>query len=214
MSVGPDTLETGGVAQRASHVMPTARAGLCASDHSKRGRRYVTILDPKSLEVTLLEPWEHAVFALCDGTRTLAALVDLLPPDIDGQPIDLNVLLRCLKYFERQKLIIQAGLRSSELPVSDSGVTKDPSGADAPWPTVPDLMAAVDDAVAEAGRVVERENAHKARRRIDTGDILETESRPRVSGVFPPAIGGVVVSDSGLLECTGVGRAAGTSGEQ
>lgn len=99
-----------------SAVKPRAREGLLAADHSKRGRRFVTILDPTSQQVTLLESWEHAVLVLCDGSRTSAQISELLAPSVDGQPIDGEVVHRCLKFFERQSLIVQAGLRNSDLP--------------------------------------------------------------------------------------------------
>ena len=89
-----------------------------AVDHSKRGRRYVTLVDPESLQVTLLEPWEHAILVLCDGTRTAQDIVEMLPVDADDGPeIDAEVVHRCFKFFERSGLIHDEGLRaSSELP--------------------------------------------------------------------------------------------------
>jgi len=231
-----------------AEAKPLARAGLLASDHSKRGRRYVTILDPRTSDVTLLEAWEHAVLSLCNGARTIATLTELLPPDIEGQVIDANVVRRCLKFFEREKLIVNAGLRSSDLPPPGPVTMNEMSRAYAEWhkspndreastglappiprtspkipaglgPTVaqgarkgslpgmqsliddddagepmPDLMAAVDDAMAEAGRVVEKEQAKKARKKVDTKEIVEAESRPLVSGVHRPPAGGVMVS--------------------
>lgn len=97
-----------------NHARPKARDGLLAADHSKRGRRFVTLLDRESGDVTLLEPWEHAILVLCDGTRGIGELVDILPPDDDGQPMDEEVVRRCLKYFERQSLIEDVGLRESD----------------------------------------------------------------------------------------------------
>ena len=84
---------------------PKARGGLIAADHSKRGRRFVTVLDPGSLQVNLLEPWEHAVLVLCDGTRRVDEITDLVTPVSEGQPIDADLVRRCLKLFEREHLL-------------------------------------------------------------------------------------------------------------
>ena len=91
---------------------PMARGGVLASDHSKRGRRYVSLVDPETFVVTILEPWEHAALVLCDGTRTASEIADLLATD--DESIELEDVERCLKYFERQALIDEIGLRVSD----------------------------------------------------------------------------------------------------
>ncbi|MCK6552086.1 hypothetical protein L6R52_40015, partial [Myxococcota bacterium] len=94
-----------------SEVRPKAREGLLTSDHSKRGRRYLVVVDPSTMTTTLLEPWEHAVLILCDGTRTAVEITDVLSPAIEGEPVDLRAVQRCLKFFERERVIDTAGLR-------------------------------------------------------------------------------------------------------
>lgn len=84
---------------------PTARSGLLTADHSKRGRRFVTILDAKSNRVTVLEPWEHAVLVLSDGSRGPAEIAKLLDEGVLGEPVTLDAVRRCLKLFEHQELI-------------------------------------------------------------------------------------------------------------
>jgi len=93
---------------------PKAREGLLAADHSKRGRRFVTIVDRDTAQVTLLEPWEHAILILTDGTRTAEDIAELLAPAVDDQAIDVEVVARCHKFFEREGLIHGIGLRRSE----------------------------------------------------------------------------------------------------
>lgn len=239
-----------------SEARPRAREGLLASDHSKRGRRFVILVDPETRAATLLEPWEHAVLVLCDGTRPPGVLVELLAPEVEGQPIDLEVVRRCLKFFERQGLITKVGLRLSDAPPPGPVTVNELQRAYAEWhkvpgdeavagvpppiprtspkiapglgPTVsvgapgksiltgvhslldaaapadrpgdddedsasmPDLLAALDDAVAEASRVDQSERALKVKRR--GVEVAEAESRPRTSGVFAPPAGGVMVA--------------------
>lgn len=237
---------------------PRARAGLLASDHSKRGRRFVTVVDPETLAATLLEPWEHAVLVLCDGSRSARELAELLAPDVDGQLIDVDVVRRCLKFFEREGLIDPAGLRHSDAPPPGPVTLTELQRAYAEWhksadgapdtglpppiprtspkiaaglePTVsfgqrdkslltgvrslleaapeggraddddddgehgiPDLLAAVDDAVAEASRVDQSQRAtRRAARR--PADVQEGESRPLSSGLHPAPRAGVVIA--------------------
>lgn len=236
-------------------VKPKTREGLLATDHSKRGRRFVSILDPDSQQVTLLEPWEHAVLLLCDGQRTAAEIVDLLAPSVEDQEIDAEVVHRCLKFFERESLILQAGLRHSDQPPPgpvtmaelqqaygewhrEPPKTGQHAGLPPPYPrtgvrapvgleptvAVPkrgaadpaqvgttlvlagvpsvggapaarpipretglnreeviDLLAAVDDAVAEAGAIDAREKLGRQlprARPVETGEVIVQESRP------------------------------------
>ncbi|MCA9550188.1 MAG: hypothetical protein KC933_09140 [Myxococcales bacterium] len=97
-------------------VRPKARSGLLTSDHSKRGRRYVIIQDPEGSQVTLLEPWEHAVLVLADGSRTADEIAELLQDGVEGEAVTRPGLLRCLKYFERQELIESTSLRPKGAP--------------------------------------------------------------------------------------------------
>ena len=92
---------------------PRAREGLLASDHSKRGRRFVTVLDPTSQRVTLLEPWEHGVLVLCDGTRTAEGIADLLRDGVSDR-VSAPAVRRCLERFARAALIDDLGLRRAD----------------------------------------------------------------------------------------------------
>lgn len=221
-------------------LKPVARSGLVATDHSKRGKRFVTLLDPETHQVTLLEAWEHAVLLVSDGTRDLQAIHELLAPEVDGQAIDLEVLRRCLKYFEQKRLIHPIGLKSveppgpvtrnelhrayaewhkeppgttpaglndagTEPPIPRSGVRLVPGLAPTiaaakpgivpssgllaveslllvppPSDEAPalDVLAAVDLAVSEADREIEREKRRRA-----PGEVQEGESIPRDSQV-------------------------------
>jgi hypothetical protein len=84
---------------------PKAREGLLTHDHSKRGRRYVTVVDPKTKSVALLEPWEHAILILCDGTRSARQILEVLTEPIEGESVDLRSVRRCLDDFEARGLI-------------------------------------------------------------------------------------------------------------
>ena len=91
---------------------PRAKQGLLAADHSKRGRRFVTILDEGQKRVTLLDPWQHAVLVLCDGQRTATDIAELLKDGIgdgiDDEPVTLDGVTRCLRFFGREGLIDDA----------------------------------------------------------------------------------------------------------
>lgn len=93
-----------------------ARQGLLTADHSRRGRRCVTVLDPETLVVTVLEPWEHAVLVLCDGRRGARAIAALLP-DVDGARADEAAVRGALDFLARQDLVTfdraEAGPRPS-----------------------------------------------------------------------------------------------------
>ncbi len=90
-------------------MKPRAREGLITADHMRRGRRIVTVLDPKTNRVTVLEPWEHAVLVLCDGTRT-AEQIALLVPNDDTR-VDAAVVRGCFELFEREGVVTTAALR-------------------------------------------------------------------------------------------------------
>lgn len=89
---------------------PKARDGLLTSDHSKRGRRFLIVCDPETHRVVLLEPWEHAVLVLCDGTREPGQIAELLEQGVDGEGIERRQVERCLRILERERLIDGAGL--------------------------------------------------------------------------------------------------------
>lgn len=95
---------------------PKAREGLLATEHSKRGRLFLSLLDPESLRVTLLEPWEHGLLLLCDGTRTIEEITDLQAPEEGTPELDDEAVFRCLKFFEKQALVEVIGLRKSDAP--------------------------------------------------------------------------------------------------
>ncbi len=97
-----------------SEPKPKAREGLLTHDHSKRGRRLVTILNPLHGRVTLLEPWEHAVLVLCDGTHTPRQMLDVLDHPIEGETVDLKSVQRALRFFEQQDVIEPIGLVKQE----------------------------------------------------------------------------------------------------
>ena len=87
---------------------PRARTGLVSADHTRRGRRVVTVLDPQSLRVTVLEPWEHAVLVLCDGERDVETIADLVS-DSTGVEIDARHIRGCLDLFLREEIIEPEG---------------------------------------------------------------------------------------------------------
>ena len=89
----------------ASDGKPRAKQGLLASDHSKRGQRFVTVLDSAEKRVTLLAPWEHAILVLCDGTRTPSDIAELLRDGIEDEPVTAGGVARCLRFFEREGLM-------------------------------------------------------------------------------------------------------------
>lgn len=90
---------------------PKAVAPLLTVDHSKRGRRFITVLDPSSQRVTLLEPWEHAILVLCDGDNSIEAIADLLASGVEGEPVTERSVTRCVKFFEQQQIIEPGGFR-------------------------------------------------------------------------------------------------------
>ena len=101
----------------ASEAKPRAKPGLRPSDHSKRGQRFVTVLDPVEQRVTLLVPWEHAVLVLCDGSRTDLEIAAQLESGIDGEAVTLVDVGHCLRLFAREGLLENAGRTpADELP--------------------------------------------------------------------------------------------------
>ncbi|MEQ9499589.1 MAG: hypothetical protein RIT81_22070 [Deltaproteobacteria bacterium] len=91
-------------------MKPKARDGLITADHTRRGRRIVTVLDPETHRVTVLEPWEHAVLVLCDGTRT-AEQVAVLMPDDDEVTVDAAAVRLCFELFQREQVTTSAAPR-------------------------------------------------------------------------------------------------------
>lgn len=95
---------------------PKAREGLLATEHSKRGRRFLTLLDPDTRRVTLLEPWEHDLLMLCDGTRSIEQVAELHAPEEGSPELEIGDVVRCIKFFEKQGLVDVIGLRRSDAP--------------------------------------------------------------------------------------------------
>ena len=88
-----------------SEPKPNAREGLLTHDHSKRGRRYLSVLDPLHGRVTLLEPWEHAILVLCDGNHTARQILDVIDHPIEGEMVDLKAVQRTLKMLDGVKSV-------------------------------------------------------------------------------------------------------------
>jgi hypothetical protein len=74
----------------------------------------LSVLDPESGRVCLLEPWEHAVLVLCDGTRTARQILEVLDHPIDGETIDLKTVKRTVSSFELQRLLEEPGQQKEE----------------------------------------------------------------------------------------------------
>lgn len=91
---------------------PRAREGLVTEDHSRRGRRCVTVLDPDALKVTVLEAWEHAVLLLCDGTRDPGTIAELMGP-ADGASGDEASVRAAIEFFARENLVLVERQRAS-----------------------------------------------------------------------------------------------------
>lgn len=85
-------------------LKPRAKPGLLATDHSKRGQRFVTVLDAPQKRVTLLAPWEHAILVLCDGARTANEIAELLRDGVDGEPVSTAGVRRSFQFFRQQGL--------------------------------------------------------------------------------------------------------------
>jgi len=85
-------------------LRPKARGGLLSADHSKKGRRLVSVLDKERSRVTLLEPWEHAVLVLCDGNRSATEIAAILAEGVEGEAVNEAAVSRCFKYFGREEL--------------------------------------------------------------------------------------------------------------
>lgn len=91
---------------------PKARAGLLVADHEKGGRRLITVLDRSRERVVLLEPWEHGVLVLSDGTRTVETIAGVIATGIGA--VSLGDVVRCLEELEREGLIEPAGFRGAD----------------------------------------------------------------------------------------------------
>ncbi len=91
-----------------NEAKPRAKDGLLTADHSKRGQRFVTVLDERQKRVTLLAPWEHAVLVLCDGTRSVREITTLLEAGIEGEAVTARDVTRCISYISREGLIENA----------------------------------------------------------------------------------------------------------
>lgn len=87
---------------------PRARQGLVINDHSRRGRRVITVLDSDTLDITVLEPWEHAVLVLCDGTRDTDEIATLVSGTVDVT-LDARHIRGCLELFLRENIIERDG---------------------------------------------------------------------------------------------------------
>ncbi len=83
---------------------PKIRESLVIASHTIEDRRLISALDPQTLEVTLLLPWEHAVLVLCDGSRTLFDLARRLE-EHDEQSRSVADIERCLARFKTAHLI-------------------------------------------------------------------------------------------------------------
>jgi hypothetical protein len=92
------------------HGWPRAISDLRTQDHSKGGKRYVTVLAPDSMQVVLLDEWEYSVLILCDGTRSSKTIAVQIQAAHD---VPEAATLRCLQALARQSLLVP---RSSEPP--------------------------------------------------------------------------------------------------
>lgn len=87
---------------------PRSRPGLLVADHLKRGQRFVTVLDRSRERVCLLEPWEHAVLVLSDGTRSVESIARVLgETPLPGGSVSLALaeVVRCLRFLEQEGLL-------------------------------------------------------------------------------------------------------------
>jgi hypothetical protein len=98
------------MARKNQNLVPQARGGLLAAEHSKRGRRFITVMDSVTQQVALLEAWEYAVLVLCDGERPDTEILELMRASEPDELIDTLSLRRCLKFFESKELIEPIGL--------------------------------------------------------------------------------------------------------
>src|SRR5688572_12515596 len=128
--------------------IPRARRGLLTHDHSKQGQRYVTVLDPATLEVTVLEPFEHLIMMMCDGTRD-ADTISLLSGEVE------TVVAETLVRLERETLIEEGApdpatiAECFEIPTGEFDAVDAPFIADEMTPLPPGLEPTVVWAVAE-----------------------------------------------------------------
>lgn len=88
---------------------PRAKGGIRIAKHSKRGHHFVTALDPDSMQVTLLEPWEHDVLVLCDGTLEVEVIAELLAAGLGDHPVDLPAVRDAVERFGSYRLLEDGG---------------------------------------------------------------------------------------------------------
>lgn len=84
---------------------PKARLGLIIAEQVRRGRRMLTVLDPKTYRVTVLEPWEHAVLVLCDGENSLHEIATTVRDVADDIPAEKDAVRRCIDFLRRQNVL-------------------------------------------------------------------------------------------------------------
>ena len=116
---------------------PKIRESLVIASHEKDGRRFVTALDPKTLEVTLLLPWENAVLVLCDGSRTVFDLSKLLE-EHGEQPKPIADIERCLASFKTARLIDELAPPRGRQALPRSRTVAELQQAYMEWHKVPD----------------------------------------------------------------------------
>ena len=86
-------------------AMPRAKGGLLTANHSKRGCHFVTVFDPDFMQVSLLDPWEHAVLILCDGTLPVEGIAAHLRRGIEDLAVSVNDVQLAISRFREARLL-------------------------------------------------------------------------------------------------------------
>jgi hypothetical protein len=98
-------------------IVPRIRAGLIRVPHVKNGKAYTTIMDPVTLSVSLLDEWEAAVLASCDGNRSSDLIARAISPNEETRP---DIVARVVEYL---RVLSSMGLVTiSETDISERDV--------------------------------------------------------------------------------------------
>jgi len=85
----------------------------------KHGEKFYIVINQESSQVTLLDTWENAVLALCDGENDTDSLIGILAHLPFTETPTHERVRQALSYFEEQKLIEPVEVLRSETVLDD-----------------------------------------------------------------------------------------------
>ncbi|MEE2902693.1 MAG: hypothetical protein VYC39_10190 [Myxococcota bacterium] len=105
--------------RRSLQINAKAKTCLMIREQVKHGEKFYVVINQESAQVTLLDSWENAVLALCDGDKDIDSLLAILARSQFNHPPTHARVRKCLSYFEDQSLIEPLEPLRSETVVDD-----------------------------------------------------------------------------------------------